>query len=354
MRGLRLGLALIAAFLIALAGSAGTGSTATPLSIRVSGNKLVDGQGHVVQLRGVNRSSFEYACAQGWGLHEPPGNRTVLAAIKTWKANVVRVPLNEGCWLELPSVPAAYSGEVYRNEVANFVKRATDTGLYVILDLHWNAPGSQAPLGQQVMADADHSIAFWRSVATKFLGNNAVIYDLYNEPHDISWSCWRDGCTTSDGWRTAGMKAMLDAVRSTGSHQPVMMGGVGWSGDLSGWLSWKPKDPSGPGQLIASLHTYKFDQYGTPGCVGACRTTVAAVAAKRPVVTGELGEDDCAHGFVDDFMSWADGQGISYLGWTWNAWDCRSGPALVSDPSTGAPTAFGEGIKAHLLARAGS
>jgi endoglucanase len=352
MRGLRVGLALVAASAFALGGSVGSGSGTTTLSISVSGNHLVDGQGHVVQLRGVNRSSFEYACAQGWGFHEPPDNRTVLAAIKTWKANVVRVPLNEACWLGLSSAPAAYRGDVYRREVGNFVQRATDTGLYVILDLHWNAPGSQAALGQQVMADADHSVAFWKSVATKFLPNHAVILDLYNEPHDITWACWRDGCTTSAGWKTAGMKAMLDGVRSTGSQAPVMLGGLNWSGDLSGWLSSRPPDPAG--QVIASLHTYKFNAYGTPGCIGACRTTVASVAAQVPVVTGELGEDDCAHGFVDDYMNWADGAGVSYLGWTWNAWDCSSGPALVSDPATGAATGFGAGIKAHLLARAGS
>ena len=47
------------------------------------------------------------------------------------------------------------------------------------------------------------------------------------------------------------------------------------------------------------------------------------MAAKVPVVTGEFGENDCAHGYADGYMAWADAHGLSYLGWTWNPWDCR-------------------------------
>jgi len=39
---------------------------------------------------------------------------------------------------------------------------------------------------------------------------------------------------------------------------------------------------------------------------------------------------------------------VSYLGWTWNVWNCSSGPALITD-YYGKPTLFGEGLKAHLL-----
>ena len=48
-------------------------------------------------------------------------------------------------------------------------------------------------------------------------------------------------------------------------------------------------------------------------------------------------------------MSWLDSQHTGYLGWTWNNWDCSSGPSLISD-YTGTPTAYGAGFKAHLLA----
>ena len=51
----------------------------------------------------------------------------------------------------------------------------------------------------------------------------------------------------------------------------------------------------------------------------------ASYAAHVPVVTGELGEDDCAHGCVDQYMAWADSQGISYPGWAWDTWNCKQG-----------------------------
>ena len=71
------------------------------------------------------------------------------------------------------------------------------------------------------------------------------------------------------------------------------------------------------------------------------------VAGRFPVVTDELGEDDCAHGFIDRYMKWADARGISYLGWTWNVWNCRSGPALIKS-TDGTPTGFGVGFRDHL------
>ncbi len=333
----------LAVGLIAL-GLAGTAPSlaGSGLSVGVSGNQLVDGNGHTLRLLGVNRSSFEYACAQGWGLNEGPTDATAIAAMKAWRINVVRIPLNEACWLGLPSVKPAYRGKPYRDAVTGYVQRLHAAGLYVILDLHWNAPGTQPALGQQVMPDADHSPAFWSSVAATFRADPAVLFDLYNEPHDVSWRCWRDGCAVPGGWRAAGMQALVNAVRSTGARQPLMLGGLGWSSDLSGWLTWEPRDTAH--QLVASFHTYDFSGCSAPSCWNA---SVAPVAAKVPVVTGEFGESDCAHGYADSYMAWADAHGVSYLGWTWNPWDCSGGPALISDWN-GTPTAYGAGLHDHL------
>lgn len=322
-----------------LAGAAAALALAAPAAaaVHVDGNRLVDGSGKTVRLLGVNRSSAEYACVQGWGIFEGPTDAAAVAAMASWRINAVRLPLNEHCWLGVNGVPRAYSGPAYRRAVVAFVRRLHAQRLFVIIDLHWNAPGRQRATGQQRLADVDHSPAFWRSVARTFRSDGDVLFDLYNEPHDIGWKCWRDGCG-----RLAGMQRLVDAVRSTGARQPLLLGGLQWSNDLSGWLRWKPRDPLG--QLVASFHLYNFNACADVACWDR---TIRPVAARVPVVTGELGEDDCTHGFVDGYMPWADAAGISYLGWTWNAWDCKTGPALVTGYD-GSPTPFGEGLRAHL------
>src|SRR5439155_374946 len=82
-------------------------------------------------------------------------------------------------------------------------------GMYAIVDLHWNAQGTLPADGKtgqgRKMADLDHAPAFWSSVASFFKNDHGVVFDLFNEPHDIGWDCWLNGCTTSDGtgtWHT--------------------------------------------------------------------------------------------------------------------------------------------------------
>ncbi len=321
-------------------------ASASLLSVRVVGDRLVDQGGSPVRLLGVDRSGTEYACAQGWGIFDGPSDAASVAAIAAWHVNAVRVPLNEDCWLGINGVNPAYGGANYQAAIHAWVSALHAAGLVAVLDLHWSAPGAELALGQQVMADADHSPAFWSSVAGSFRSDPAVVFDLYNEPHDVSWSCWRDGCATAGGWQAAGMQSLVDAVRQAGATQPVLVGGLNWAGDVSGWLAYRPVDPAA--QEAASVHVYNFSACNTAACWSS---EIGPVAATVPVVTGELGENDCASGFVTGYMNWADTTGVSYLGWAWNTAGCGSFPALISDYN-GTPTAFGAGIQAHLAALA--
>jgi hypothetical protein len=58
-----------------------------------------------------------------------------------------------------------------------------------------------------------------------------------------------------------------------------------------------------------------------------------------------LGEKDCTAHFIDTYMRWADAHGVSYLAWTFNSGSCPE-PRLIN--SSGNPTSYGAGYKAHL------
>jgi hypothetical protein len=143
------------------------------------------------------------------------------------------------------------------------------------------------------------------------------------------------------------MQTLVNTVRATGATNVIMLGGLAYSNDLSQWLANKPTDSLN--NLMASTHIYNFNTCSSTSCWAS---TIAPVAASVPVLAGEIGENDCAHGFIDTLMAWLDSEGIGYLAWAWDTYSCSAFPALVSD-YTGTPTAYGLGLKNHLAVEAG-
>jgi hypothetical protein len=343
-------LLVLATALLVLAAAAPVSRAATPW-IGVRANHLVDGSGRTVRLLGVNRSGTEYACQQGWGLFDGPSDAASIAVMKSWHIDAVRVALNETCWLGINGIDPKLGGAAYQRAIRAYVDRLENAGLYVILNLEAAAPGAHQAVGIPPMPDADHAPDFWRGVAAAYQGDRAVLFDLYTEPHDVGWACWERGCEIEDAsvgtYRAAGMRELVAAVRSTGARQPLLLPGVDWARNLDQWLAHLPPDPFQA--EVASNHTYNF-----AACYSTCRADLARIASSHPVVSGEIGEGDCRHSYVDPYMHWADRRGVSYLAWTWDAhggWTCRNGPTLISDYD-GTPTAFGMGFREHLRALA--
>lgn len=314
---------------------------AGPVSVRVQANQLVDQAGHPVRLRGVDRSGTEYACAQGWGIFDGPSDSASVQAIASWKANAVRVPLNETCWLAINGVNPTFSGTNYQKAISDFVTLFNRAGLVVILDLHWSAAGTAIALGQAPMPDRDHTPEFWREVAVAYKGNDGVVFDLFNEPFPDNnsdtpeaWRCWRDGGTCSGmSFQAAGMQELVDAVRSTGATNVIMVGGVQYAATLSGWLANKPTDPLN--NIAASWHIYNFSWCNTQLCWDS---NAAPVAQQVPLVLGELGQDDYGSAFVTSLMDWMDARQGSYLAWSWDVW----GQSLdLIQTYDGTPTPYG-------------
>ena len=142
------------------------------------------------------------------------------------------------------------------------------------------------------MPDAQYTPTFWTQVATAFKGNNAVLFDLFNEPYPDAannfsnateaWTCLRDGGTcTGIGYQVAGMQTLVNAVRATGATNVVMTGGLTWTNDLSQWLAYKPTDSTG--NLMASWHSYNFNGCITTSCWNSTIATVGGAGRRsRP------------------------------------------------------------------------
>ncbi len=383
--------ALAVAMLAQTQGRAAT----VPLSIAIQGNHFVNGAGQTIRLLGVNHPSSEYACVDGFGYNDGHQDDADAAAVASWNANAVRVPLNEDCWLGINGQPNSNQGppepltmDGYRKAVENYVNDLHAHGLYAILDLHWTAPGAMVANSQEPMPDA-HSITFWQSVAQTFKSDPAVIFDVFNEPfdptdpksgddqdplHRVTWDCWENGgCSTAaytdngngtvrtgSTYPVVGLQALVTTIRDAGATQPVMTGGLDYANDLSQWADHAPDDPLN--QEAASFHNYQGKNCDNAACWSS---QVAAVAANVPVVTGEFDEDNfteakCANKtpstFDSDYMNWADQHGVSYLAWGW--WvlsqsekdDAECSAFYLLDSYDGTPAApNGTTLHDHLL-----
>ena len=336
-------------------------STAPP-QLHVFGNELVNASGSQVILHGMNRSGAEYACVQGWGFFDGPVDEASLLAMKSWThVTAVRVPLNEACWNGESYVNPVYAGASYINAIKAYVSLLNANGIVAILDLHWtdglytgNSSGCSSAQAtcQKPMPDAAQAIPFWTSVASTFKGNNAVIFDLFNEPYAsratgstaTGWTCWLSGGTCPGiGYPVAGMQSMVNAVRSTGAANVLMLGGEEYSNDLTSWLANEPADPDH--NLVASWHSYNFNTCSTQSC---WTSQVAPVIAAVPVITGEIGENDCGGSYMNTLTSWLNSANTSYLAWTWDAWG--SCPGVLITDYAGDATPYGAAFKAILQA----
>ena len=346
-------LVIAAAVTVALAGSAiatvllvgapgpakawaATFSSATPNAPApyVRGSELIDGRtGEPLALWGANVPGFEYACIQGRGHDDGGTTADAVAAMVEWGFTAVRIPLNQQCWgVDRPSV-AFGTADDYRANLERFVTLATDTGLVVIVDLHWSAPGGEIADGLRAMPDAN-SVTFWNEVAADYRKHRAVIFDAFNEPHsrydagrqqwafELTPECWRDGrcrvpreidrasAVSGATFTASGMADLVAAVRASGARQPVIVSGLDYANDLRAWVDHRPADE----QLIAGVHLYPEQRCRDVEC---WQTELGPVAQAAPLLVAEFGQSDGGSEHLDAVLDWARGNAVGALAWAW-------------------------------------
>ena len=328
-----------------------------PLPLKVAGNQILNSKNEPVRLMGVNCASLEWT-SNGEG-HIV---QTVKTAIADWKVNTIRLPMSQDRWFG-KAPEQNDEGKAYRALVKEIVDLCASSGVYIMLDLHWSDANEWGRnIGQHSMPD-HNSAAFWKDLAPPYANHPAVLYDLYNEPHDVSWDVWLAGGTITDRpnrrkqepktFEAVGMQTLLDAVRETGAKNVIVAGGLDWAYDFSGILEGRRlTDPNGHGVIYAN-HCYNNKKQA----VETWAANMEKASAELAVIVAEFGGAYFPPGAspgmgrprgYGGFGGRRDGdwllrmmQAIDDHKWSFVAWDFhpRAGPTLISDWDY-TPTAF--------------
>jgi endoglucanase len=348
--------------------------TPSALSVKVSGNNIINGSGTPMQLRGVNVSGMEGTPFSSDPWH---GSAPTFSAMKAWGINIVRLPLAEANWLGLcsTSLSQGVTPAVYQAAVQAAVTQATALGIYVILDLHIIAVPNSCPNGQNAMADAAHSPTFWTQVATAYKSNPAVLFELFNEPQGnyppttADWKNLVSGGLT--GSQDTGMQAMLNAIRATGATNVVLVDTLNYASTFGNNVSSQtgytdnppgftlPTDTVSPAQLVAVQHYYN---------AATKYETGANIVLNKgiPIMLTEYGESGAGTPDETAVYGWADPggraskaltsggssfPGVSYIAWTWDVG--YGGYSLITNSAGGvASSAYAQAVHTHYLCRA--
>jgi endoglucanase len=201
----------------------------------------------------------------------------------------------------------------------------TAKGVRVILNPHNFARYRGQAVGSTEISAA-HFADFWGRLAKQFAGNPLVIFDLVNEPHDLSTEQWRDAAN-----------AAIAAIRYAGARNLILVPGNGWTG--AAW--WTDERRYGTSNarvmtgIVDSGNNYAFDVHlyldsdasGTnPKCVSGSigverllkLTEWLRTNGKRTFV-GEIGgsDSDVCLNAIRNLLDHISGNNDVFLGWAW-------------------------------------
>jgi len=338
-----------------------------------SGNQIVDGAGHSVQIAGVNWFGFESSTLAPHGLWAR-GYKDMMNQMVQLGFNTIRLPFSSDT---LHSTAAPNGIDFSRNPdlqglsalqiMDKIVAYAGQVGLRVILDHHRSDSGpGTSPNG--LWYDAQHSdaqwVADWQMLAERYAGNPTVIgADLHNEPYNGNW-----GSGGPNDWAAAAERAG-NAIGAVNPNWLIFVEGIGtyqgqsywWGGNLMG-VKDRPIQLDVANKFVYSAHDYPDSVYAQPWFQGD--NFAAGLPAKfdqmwgyiykqgiAPVYLGEFGTNlvdpkdtpwfqaitrYLGGDFNNDGTKDIPGgqQGISWTYWSWNPNSGDTGGILADDWQT--------------------
>tara|TARA_B110000116_G_C16792545_1_gene564635 strand:+ start:20 stop:1024 length:1005 start_codon:yes stop_codon:yes gene_type:complete len=137
--------------------------------LKVDGNKIVDMNNNPVCFAG---NSFFWS-NDNWGGERYYKPEVLSWLIKDWNTKIIRAAMGV-------EDPGGYLDNMLsnKNRVKTIVDASIDKGIYVIID--WHSHHAEDHLNEAVL--------FFQEMAELYGAYDNVIYEIYNEPLDVSWS----------------------------------------------------------------------------------------------------------------------------------------------------------------------
>jgi endoglucanase len=330
-----------------------------PGAFHTSSGQIVDANGNVVHLSGVNWFGFETETFAPHGLYARNW-QSMLDQMVQLGFNTIRLPYSNQLF-DSSSVPTGINYQLNPDLkglkglalMDKIIAGAGRRGLKVILDQHRPDSHAQSPLWYAPSLSEGKWISDWVMLANHYKGNDAVIgADLHNEPHGPA--TWGDGNQATD-WRLAAERAG-NAVLSANPDWLIIVEGIEnyhndyywWGGNLEGAKQY-PVQLSEPDKLVYSAHDYGpsvswqswFQAHNYPQNLpaiwdkhwGYLQTTNTA-----PVYMGEFGGQsmggDPEGQWQRTLVSYLSAHNISYTYWAWNPDSGDTGGILGYDWKT--------------------
>lgn len=218
------------------------------------------------RLKGLNRSGLQHKSSlQLAGFGSDPA--TELSAWREqWNAVVIRLPIAQNYYL---------NDDRYRQDIATLVATTKALGMYLILELH----GYDATRLNEAQPDLNTTPQFWGQVAARFFQESHVLFDIWNEPHDVSWSAWKKNA-----------EVVISAIRAAGALDTlVIVGGLEYAYDLSPLLE-SANRLTGLGPILYAAHPYPKSI--PPVMAPEWDNKFGTVAQFVPIIISEYGVDD--------------------------------------------------------------
>lgn len=261
--------------------------------LRVRGTSLVGETGTPVQLTGMSTHGLQW---YGWGDCVTEASLDALAT--DWRADVLRISVDvEG-----------YQGDGYvgnpermRADCNRIVEAATARGLYVVVD--WHVVGNPHDFSELARD-------FFGKVAAEHAGKDNVVYEICNEPTDVSWAEIR---------RYA--DEIVPIIRRHDADGVIVVGTRAWSSlGLSAGASAQEivDDPVRDDNVMYAFHFYAADHRDHH------RNALADAADRLPIFVTEWGSMEYTGDGPSDFESsqaYVDlmrEKGISWTNWNYS------------------------------------